>query len=238
MNRIMSILLRMKFLKINQLLLLGLATVFMIDPLHALPKAVAFVLKVSGDAQYRLGTGGSWKQLKPAVCLKSGDQIKTGMTGLVSIVFTDDKSLMKIRASSELTIKSKRKEQSFSKRIIARFGELWFKIKGNENDFVLETPSGIAAVKGTEFYAIIDQQGNTTIIGIQGIIELISKIGKAVVKSGNTGVLSPRGEPLVNETNPDQIPTWGTDSEDGNSLEIEFQDKKGNKKRLKIIFKS
>lgn len=225
----------MKNLLISIMALTVLITLW-VDTGIALPRAIAFVLKASGDVQYRPGTKGTWKRLRSGTRLRSGDRIQTGSMSLVSIVFTDDKSLMKIRSYSDVTIKTKKKQKTLSKRIFAHFGELWFKVTRNQSEFAVETPSGIAAVKGTEFYAIIGKDGQTTIIGIEGIVQLITRLGKALVKAGNSGTFDEDSAPSIGKTEPGKVPSWGDDSPNGDILELEFQDKDGNKKKLRIIF--
>ncbi len=145
--------------------------------------------------------------------------------------------MMKIRSYSDVTIKAKRSRKKLSKRIFARFGELWFKITSGENQFALETPTGIAAVKGTEFYALVDKNGHTTIIGIEGIVELITRAGRALLKAGNTGKFASGDIPKIGQSDPTEIPDWAGDSANDKTLKMEFQNQKGNKKKLIIKFK-
>lgn len=214
-----------------------LILILQIVPARALPKAVAFVRKVNGDAEYLKVNHDRWEALKTGTRLNSGDRIRTGEGSLVAIVFTDDKSMMKIRSYSDVTIKTKSSPTQTSKRIVAQFGELWFKIKSGGNQFALETPTGIAAVKGTEFYAVVDKDGNTRIIGIEGIVELITQAGRALLNAGNTGTFSEGSQPEVAESDPDDIPAWAGESGDEKVLEMEFQDQNGTRKKLNIKFK-
>jgi hypothetical protein len=218
-------------------ILLSLVVLLQTVPARALPKAVAFVRKASGDAEYLKFQNDRWKPLKTGDRLNSGDRIRTGEGSLVAIVFTDDKSMMKIRSYSDVTIKTKQTPTNVSKRVFAQFGELWFKVKSGGNQFALETPTGIAAVKGTEFYAVVDKDGNTRIIGIEGIVELITQAGRALLNAGNTGTLTSGDDPQVDESDPKDIPDWAGDSSNEKILEMEFQDQRGNKKKLQIKFK-
>lgn len=218
-------------------LLITIIPLLQTKPVEALPKAIAFVRKASGDAEYLKLKSSHWETLRRGARLNSGDRIRTGDGSLVAIVFTDDKSMMKIRSYSDVTIKAKRSPRTFSKRIFAQFGELWFKITSGNNRFALETPTGIAAVKGTEFYALVDKEGATTIIGIEGLVELITQAGRALLKGGNTGKFASGETPEIKKSEPDEVPDWGEETAGDKTLEMEFQDDKGNKKKLKIKFK-
>lgn len=204
---------------------------------YGYPKSIALVMKVGGTAKINRLSSGGWENLRMGARLNSGDRIKTAKDALVAIMFTDDRSLMKIRSLSLVTIKARKEKQTISKRIFASFGELWFKVTKGARNLRLETPSGIAAVKGTEFYALITKNGKMKIIGIEGIVELYNKLGSVLVKAGQTGQLVD-GKPIVGKSDPSQIPNWAENAKKEQELQLEFEDSNGNKKTLKIIFQS
>jgi len=198
-------------------------------------KSIALVMKATGNAKLNRANNRSWENFNVGTRLNSGDRIKTENNALVAIMFTDDKSLMKVRSQSLVTIQAKKEKQTVSKRIFASFGELWFKVKKGVRNFQLETPSGVAAVKGTEFYAIVTKDGEMKIIGIEGIIQLFNKLGSVLVNAGQTGQID-EGKPAVEKSDPSQIPDWGEQAKNEKELQLEFEDSDGNKKTLKIIF--
>ncbi|NOZ57549.1 MAG: hypothetical protein GXO73_12265, partial [Calditrichaeota bacterium] len=159
----------------------------------AVDRDVALVLKSKGDAKVRKAITKKWEQAKRGKRLDSGDLVRTGEDGLVALVFTDDKSMLKVRANSDVTIRAKREKKSVSKRIFMEVGQLWAKVTKGQTDFRVETPSGVAAVKGTEFYGMVDRDGTFTVIGIQGLVELFNRYGSVMVGPGKTGRVR-RGE--------------------------------------------
>jgi hypothetical protein len=94
----------------------------------------------------------------------------------------------------------------------------------------------VAAVKGTEFYGILDAAGNFFIFCTDGIVELFNQLGRVLVEKGFTGVCSPTEAPESNPTDLSQLPDWGSEGGQGGEIEIEFQDEDGNKKKLKIQY--
>ena len=110
---------------------------------------VALVLKVKGTAQHRLNNTTSWSGLRKASRLAAGDRVKTGESSLVAMVFTDDKSMLKVRSDSEITVGGERTKKGFAKRLFMGLGDMWAKVNPLGSGFRLETPSGVAAVKGT-----------------------------------------------------------------------------------------
>ena len=169
------------------------------QPLWSAPAEVAFVLKVSGDTKFKRGSA-DWAVLKKGSRLYDQDLIRTGANALVAIVFLDDKTMVKIRSDSEVKIETSKTAKGLHKRVIMEMGQIWSKVVPGRGGFQLETPSGVAAVKGTEFYGLIDENGETVIIGIEGIVEFFNELGSVLVKKGDTRRASKRSMPCVTAT--------------------------------------
>ena len=74
-------------------------------------------------------------------------------------------------------------------------------------DFVIQTPTSVASVKGTDFWLISDDSGDQ-VIGIEGLVSLVNtETGLEVsVSSGMTGVSTPDGQVGISETDMANIP--------------------------------
>jgi hypothetical protein len=158
---------------------------------------------------------------------------------MATLIFTDDKSLMKIRSNSTVTIQGERQGRAISKRLSMGIGEMWAKIRKGGGGYRMETPSGVAAVKGTEFYLLVAEDGSSTAIVLEGLLEMFNEIGRALVEAGYTGTMSKGSTPQTVQTT--QQPDWGgedVDIEEGEEggIKIEFEDEDGNKKYLLIKY--
>lgn len=208
-------------------------------PRSGMEKDIALVLKTTGQVQINADNGG-WLNAPKGTRLSAGTQVRTGNESLAAIIFTDDRSLLKVRSNSQVMINGKRETAAASGRIVKniamQFGELWAKVTKGSAPFRVETPSGVAAVKGTIFYAIITADGKFLIVCLDGLVELINQYGKALVKAGETGISSADEAPESHPTTPDEMPNWANDSEGNGDIEIEFQDGNGQKKKLKIRY--
>jgi len=196
-------------------------------------KEMALVLKVTGDAKIKSQMQ-DWSTLKKGGRISNGDRIRTGENALVSLVFIDDKTLMKIRANSEVEIAGDKVSKGISKKLAMQVGEIWNKVTPNGAGFRIETPSGVAAVKGTEFYTIVDNQGQTFVFGIDGLVQLLNEFGEALVGKGQMGFAKKGDKP--NTTTATSLPDWGM-ADENQELDIEFQNSDGTKKQLQIRFK-
>lgn len=197
---------------------------------------VAIILKSKGNVQIKKEQAKNWSNADRGVRLDSGDMVKTSENSLAAIMFTDDKSLIKIRDNSTVSIRGKRVNDSISKRIVCSLGNFWVKVSQQKSKLLVETPSGVAAVKGTEFYGVVDSEGNTTIVVIDGIVQLLNKLGEVLVKAGQSGRLTKNGAPVVFQTDPNSGFNWAGDDKGDQELKFEFQDSDGNKKNLKIMY--
>lgn len=209
-------------------------------PPPAPDKDIALVLKTTGQVQINSNQG-KWQNAVRGARLNAGTEVRTGEQALAAIVFTDDKSLLKVRGNSKVVINGKREVaasggQRIAKTIAMEFGELWAKVTKGTAPFRVETPSGVAAVKGTIFYTAIGADGKMYIICLDGIVELINSLGSVLVKAGQTGVAGPNLAPESHPSTPEEMPNWANDSNGNGEIEIEFQDQNGQKKKLKIRY--
>ena len=197
---------------------------------------VAIILKSKGKVKVRKEKIQKWGDGKRGIRLDSGDIVKTYEQSLAAVMFTDDKSLLKVRDNSTLAIRGKRTKKTISKRIVCTLGNFWIKVSKQKSKIQVETPSGVAAVKGTEFYGVVDSDGNTMIIVIEGIVKLMNKLGEALVNAGQTGKMTKGQPPEVSPTDPKDVQNWAEEDNSTNELQFEFEDSDGNKKNLKIIY--
>lgn len=195
-------------------------------------KEIAVVIKVKGSALIKSGES-SWVTLKNGRRLDSDDLIKTGKDALVAIVFTDDKSMLKIRSNSQFQLKGERTEKGVAKKLLLMMGQVWSKITPKGAGYKMVTPSGVAAVRGTEFYSLVTPL-KTTIIGVSGSVELFSKLGSVMVTANKTGVLEKGKAPVLADTK--GFEAWAETDDVSQSLDVEFEDENGVKKKLKIRY--
>ncbi len=194
-------------------------------------RAIAIIVKSTGAAQAKQGA--KWTDLAKGSKLFSGDRVQTKADGYAAVMFLDDKSIVKLKPNSNLEIKGQVEGKSISKNIVMDVGELFVKVSKQKGSFQVATPTSVASVKGTEFW-VIENTGGTTVIGLEGIIEVLSsKSGKkADVTAGNTAQSTTEGV-TVEPTKENAIPDQGT-LED--KIEIRFKDSGGKEKTIKIKY--
>ena len=202
---------------------------------------IAVTTKVFGNVEI-FKEKGSFIELKQGSILSIGDQIKTSKGSFAAIIFIDDRSILKIKENSIVTINGQRKKGFISKEINLQGGTLRAQVTDqNRKNFTIESSVSVASVKGTDFWFINDyDNGQDFIHGLDGLIELTNKnSGISVdIEAGITGFSNIDGNLQTKKTDPKILPADEVDPETKtNSIEIEFLDSTGKKKKLIINYR-
>jgi hypothetical protein len=214
-----------------------LLVLLLFSPLESAAK-IAVTTKVSGTVDYEQSGSSGFSVLKPGTILSDGDRIITGKNGFAALIYIDDKSMVKITGNTEIIIKGTRSTGSISKEVNIDRGTLRAQVnKQRKGEFVVQSSTSVASVKGTDFWLITDPETGDILIGLDGLVNLTNLAsGESTdVGAGNTGTSSTDGTVETSETNPDDIPS-DPDEDDAtsNQIEIEMEGPDGEIKTLLI----
>ena len=160
---------------------------------------LAFTTKVSGQVNL-VNLQEQTVPLKRGTVINSGEQIVTLTDGLAVIMFIDDKSLLRIQKNTTLTVGGERSATAISKQIDMQFGKLRAQItEQRQGEFVISTPTSVASVKGTDFWATSDPVLGDIFLGIEGLLEVENLISGEVIEvgGGQMGTSKPDGTTAV-----------------------------------------
>ncbi len=177
--------------------------------------------------------------------INHGDQLVTSSNTRAAIRFTDDGSVLRMNPSTVMSIKAEGERNALQKTLQIEFGELWARINKRDNaEYIIQTPTAVAAVKGTEFYVRVAEDGTTTIITVDGVLDFFNDIGAVEIPAGFTGtVTEASAAPSVGITQPEDVASFtdlaqdessGPEVEDMIEIEIQFIDENGNLKTMII----
>lgn len=201
---------------------------------------IAVATKVKGLVELMPTGKKLFSKLKAGTILADGDKIRTGTSGFIAIIFIDDKSTLKLKGNSEAIITGQRTAASISKKINMDSGTIRATIKKQNSSFVIQTPTSVASVKGTDFWLLTDPDKGDQVIGLEGIVSLKNiDTGQDVdVVQGMSGISTPDGDIGVEETEASSIPTDPSDSsEDGPSqFKIYLEGPNGTQKVMVIEY--
>ena len=215
----------------------SLLVLLLFSPLESAVK-IAVTIKVSGTVDIEQSGSSGLSALKPGTILSDGDRIMTGKNGFAALIYIDDKSMVKIMGNTEVIIKGRLSAGSIAKQVNIDHGTLRAQIqKQRKGDFVIQSSTSVASVKGTDFWMISDPVTGDILIGLEGLVNLTNLISgeSSDVGAGTTGTSTPDGSVETSETNPDNIPV---DPDEGgtptNQIEIELEGPDGEIKTLLI----
>ena len=200
---------------------------------------IAIATKALGTVEIEKKEKPGFIKLKAGMILNDGDRIKTGSDGFALVIFIDDKSQLKIKEESEVTIAGKKIASTISKNIRMDNGTVRAQVnKQRKGEFVIQSTTSVASVKGTDFWFIANSEDGDMLIGLDGIVDLFNVAsGLSVdVTAGNTGTSDDSGNLEVDPTNQNNIPDDPSDTaeDSGNQIEIEFEGPNGEIKKLLI----
>ncbi|HCK99449.1 MAG TPA: hypothetical protein DHW42_05005 [Candidatus Marinimicrobia bacterium] len=128
--------------------------------------------------------------------LNIGDAIMTTENGFVVVLFNKDKSLLKIRKNSEVSM-----QEEFSIRTIKiSSGRVLAQVTpGIKGSFRIETPTSVASVKGTKFWSVVSPQYGDRFYGIEGNVNIVNLItgAESNMAPGQMVISTPQGQ-LIN----------------------------------------
>ena len=200
---------------------------------------IAVATKVNGLVEIMPVDTKDFSKLKPGTILSDGDKIRTGNSGFAAIIFIDDKSMLKLKGNSEATIAGQRTSASISKKINMDSGTVRATITKQNVDFVIQTPTSVASVKGTDFWLLSDPISGDEVIGLDGVVNLVNnETGEEVdVTEGNSGTSNPDGSVGIEETDPNSIPDDPSDDQEGSSqIRIYLDGPNGEQKTIVIDY--
>ena len=200
---------------------------------------IAVTTKVKGLVEIMPIGKENFANLKPGTILSDGDKIRTGSSGFTAIIFIDDKSTLKLKENSEAIITGQRSAQSIAKKINMDVGTVRATVNKQNSNFVIQTPTSVASVKGTDFWMITDPVDGDVVIGLDGVVTLTNnETGAEVdVTEGTSGSSTPDGDVDVDETEESSIPEDPTDQDEQQAeIKIYFEGPNGEQKVMIIEY--
>ena len=200
---------------------------------------IAVTTKVKGLVEIMPIGKENFANLKPGTILSDGDKIRTGSSGFTAIIFIDDKSTLKLKENSEAVITGQRSARSIAKKINMDVGTVRATVNKQNSNFVIQTPTSVASVKGTDFWMITDPVDGDLVIGLDGVVTLTNnETGEEVdVTEGTSGSSTPDGDIDIEETEESSIPEDPTDQDEQQAeIKIYLEGPNGEQKVMIIEY--
>jgi ferric-dicitrate binding protein FerR (iron transport regulator) len=130
----------------------------------------------------------------------AGDRIKTGANGRAALVLTDGTQL-KLNYSTDITLRGKNSKGHSSARGIAAIkifiGQLWAKVTKKDSTLEFDTPSAVAAVKGTEPLITVSADGSVCVQLRSGKVRMSNGLSGGATLNPNQQICVSPGEKIT-----------------------------------------
>jgi hypothetical protein len=113
--------------------------------------------------------------------LFEGDQVVTKELGKLDLLL-DDGSMIRLKENTDLVLKDKKPGKQKT-RLQVLLGRIWAKVTKQENLLEIETPSAVAAIKGTSLELTVLSNGDSTLLVWDGLVKFYNDLGEVMVKA-------------------------------------------------------
>ena len=155
---------------------------------------VAEVVSLSGRGEVRPPQENQWREARVQQRLDAGFFVRTGDQSSMALLFAD-KTQMRLAQNSMFQIKAPA-NASAPATLQLRQGRAWTQSKAGPGRVLMETPSAIAAIQGTDWIMEVDEAGNTQLIVLHGEVRLYNEQGSVTVQRNEQAHVAPGQAPV------------------------------------------
>jgi len=142
--------------------------------------AVGTVVVKQGQVEIMKGGQSEWDKVAKGMLIFEGDRIRTRELSTAAILLQDG-SMTKLAANTDLMIPVKTGDKK--NRVKLLLGRLWAKISKQNSDLEIETPSAVAAIKGTQLDLAVTETGEVELTVWDGMIRFFNSQGEVLVRA-------------------------------------------------------
>jgi hypothetical protein len=174
--------------------------------------------------------------------LRNQDVVATSENTRAALRFTDDGSILRINPGSQVRLTTGDERGAVVRTLELEFGEVWARVNRRPGtEFRVQTPAGVAAVKGTQFLVRADSSG-VTVITLEGVVELFNQAGRTDVAAGQQASAGSQSDaPEARPASPEELRRAGeaggeegAAAAEGAWIEVQLQDAEGRVRTLMI----
>lgn len=204
---------------------------------------VALVYRLLQDGQMVImPASGPRRRAQLGDRLRHQDTVRTSENTRAALRFVDDGSILRINPNSQVRLTTGNPGGALVRTLELEFGEVWARVNRRDGaEFRIQTPAGVAAVKGTEFVVRVDSAG-ATVITLEGVVEFFNAAGRTDVTAGRrASAASASDAPQAAPASPEELRAAdsvggedGAVSTAGTWIEVQLQDADGRMRTLMI----
>lgn len=149
------------------------------------PAAGSVIARKSGEEVQFIDISG-WRFVDLDQDLLGGDVLRTNANGHLAILFAD-RTQIRMARNTTLVVKSIGGDGA---EFGLEQGTIWARAERGGTDVTVETPAAAAAVRGTDWTLSVEPDGRTSLIVLEGVVDLSNEFGAVSVAAGEAAVAS------------------------------------------------
>lgn len=191
-------------------LIVSLATVLLLSGCSTGPTANATEVKTVVDVAHPKSAAAPISQTTP---VNVGDTVSTNAKGLAQLVYADG-SITRLGPATKLKIVTLSNKETQRTVTSLNVGEIWnrvTKLAGSTSEFKVNTPVGVASVRGTAFDVACTAEPSCTITVLEGVVAFTPTGGEPITLSAYQRLVVPAatGQTPVATVLPEDATTTG-----------------------------
>ncbi|MFC1456164.1 FecR domain-containing protein [Microvirga arabica] len=151
--------------------------------------AAGAIVAVKGGEEMRFVREDLWRSAAIQQNVVGGDTLRTNEIGNLAILFSDQTQI-RVGRNSTLTVNDVAGGQTGNTQLSLQGGTIWARAARGGSGVDIKTPAAVAAIRGTDWSLAVDGSGKTSLIVLEGVVELSNAQGSVTVRQGEGAVVS------------------------------------------------
>ena len=166
----------------------------------AVPQGGGEIVSLQGKGETREAAASSWRDAAVRQQLAQGNFVRTGDASRMAVLLADQTQI-RLAANSMIQIKQVGDNRDLATVLKQSAGRSWTQSKNVNapsafirsvadnapNKLIVETPSALAAIRGTDWEMVVDEDGTSTLTVLSGEVLLSNEQGSVSVGVGEQG---------------------------------------------------
>jgi tetratricopeptide (TPR) repeat protein len=157
------------------------------SPLPRQAPAAGAIVAAKGGEEMRFVREDLWRAAQLQQSLVGGDTLRTNAIGNLAILF-NDQTQIRVGRNSTLTVNDVASGPADATQLSLQGGNIWARAARGGSGVDVKTPAAVAAIRGTDWSLSVDGAGKTSLVVLEGVVELKNPQGAVTVRQGEGAV--------------------------------------------------
>lgn len=166
--------------------LAALGLVLLAGMASAAPESVAEIVSVQGRGESRAPRDNSWREAAVRQQLMQGAAVRTLDSSRMAVMLADQTQI-RLAPNSMVEIKQVSDGPARATQLQQSSGRTWAQSKNIPDKLTVQTPTALAAIRGTDWELVVDEDGTSTLTVLSGTVLLTNDQGSISIGSGERG---------------------------------------------------